>query len=218
MADRPDCSETTSRIRYHHGDLREALIRATEQLVTELGPEAVSVRAAARRAGVSSGAPFHHFPTRQALMTAVAEAATRRLRQRIEAAIADVPASDAFGRLQAMGRAYLGWVVENPARFIIVSDRRLFAYSASIDADNVAIQSSMREILQQAIARENAMNIDIDQTLLAMRAMAYGLARMLVDGHLPQWGIAEVCPLARMETLLGALLPQLMVRRTAWKS
>ncbi|WP_157088550.1 helix-turn-helix domain-containing protein, partial [Bradyrhizobium jicamae] len=46
---------------YHHGDLRRVLIDAALQLVGESGAEAVSVREAARRAGVSPGAPFRHF-------------------------------------------------------------------------------------------------------------------------------------------------------------
>ena len=71
---------------YHHGDLRRVLIDAALQLVGEGGAEAVSVREAARRAGVSPGAPFRHFPSREALMSAVAEEAQRRFRAEIELA------------------------------------------------------------------------------------------------------------------------------------
>src|SRR6202022_1928118 len=60
---------------YHHGDLRRVLIEAALQLVADGGPDAVSVREAARRAGVSPGAPFRHFPSRDALISAVAEEA-----------------------------------------------------------------------------------------------------------------------------------------------
>src|SRR5215207_10893901 len=60
---------------YHHGDLRRVLIDAALQLVGEGGPDAVRVREAARRAGVSPGAPFRHFPSRAALMNAAAEEA-----------------------------------------------------------------------------------------------------------------------------------------------
>ena len=55
---------------YHHGDLRRVLIDAALRLAEEGGPAAVSVREAARRAGVSPGAPFRHFPSRDALMMA----------------------------------------------------------------------------------------------------------------------------------------------------
>ena len=97
---------------YHHGDLRRVLIDAALQLVGEGGAEAVSVREAARRAGVSPGAPFRHFPSRDALMQAVAEEAQRRFRAEIEAALAEAPAGDPLGalslpraRLSALGDA-----------------------------------------------------------------------------------------------------------------
>ncbi len=78
---------------YHHGDLRRVLIEAALQLAGEGGAAAVSVREAARRAGVSPGAPFRHFPSRDALMTAVAGEAQQRFRAEISAALAEVPES-----------------------------------------------------------------------------------------------------------------------------
>ena len=60
---------------------------------------------AARRAGVSPGAPFGHFPSRDALMMAVAEEAQRRFRVELEAALAPVPADDPLARFRAWGSA-----------------------------------------------------------------------------------------------------------------
>jgi AcrR family transcriptional regulator len=202
-----------SRTRYHHGDLRAAMIRAAEQLITELGPEAVSVREVARRAGVSSGAPFHHFPTRQALMTAVAEEATHQLRQRVEAAVAGIPETKPARRMRAIARAWLRWVVDNPAQFKVVSDRRLIDFAEPIQRDNAAIQSLMRHALRHAIRSNGKRAIDIDLAMLEMRAMAYGLARMLVDGHLPQWGVSEADTSRRMEAALDDLLARLMGKK-----
>ncbi|MFZ2156862.1 MAG: helix-turn-helix domain-containing protein, partial [Bradyrhizobium sp.] len=73
---------------YHHGDLKRVLVEAALELAEAGGPEAVSVREAARRAGVSPGAPFRHFPSRDALMAAVAAEAQRRFRAEIDAALA----------------------------------------------------------------------------------------------------------------------------------
>src|SRR5260221_11975899 len=76
---------------YHHGDLRRVLIDAALQLVGEGGADAGSVREAARRAGVSPGAPVRHFPSRGALMNAVAEEAQRRFRAGSGAAVGGGP-------------------------------------------------------------------------------------------------------------------------------
>src|SRR5947209_554282 len=101
---------------YHHGDLRRVLIDAALQLVGEGGPDAVSVREAARRAGVSPGAPFRHFPSRDALMQAVAEEAQRRFRAEIGVALAAAP-GDPLSRFRCLGLAYLRWAMRNPTHF-----------------------------------------------------------------------------------------------------
>src|SRR5262245_58006726 len=77
---------------YHHGDLRRVLVDAAFELVGEAGAGGVSVREAARRAGVSPGAPFRHFESRDALLAAVAEEAQRRFRAEIGKALAKAPA------------------------------------------------------------------------------------------------------------------------------
>src|SRR5262245_35559564 len=94
---------------YHHGRLREALIEAAERMIEEEGPETVTVREAARRAGVSPGAPFRHFASRTALMTAVAERAMQRFRDEIASAEAGVDPADPIARFAALGGAYVRW-------------------------------------------------------------------------------------------------------------
>src|SRR5260221_3504726 len=111
---------------YHHGDLRRALIEAALRLAEEGGAEQVSVREAARRAGVSAGAPFRHFETRDALMTAVAEEAMRRFKSEIDRALEQSPAERPLERLRAIARAYLRWALRNPAYFEVHSTQRLF--------------------------------------------------------------------------------------------
>src|SRR5205085_12587934 len=95
---------------YHHGDLRRVLVDAALQLAERGGSEAVSVREAARRAGVSPGAPFRHFPSRDALMRAVAEEAQRLFRAEIEAAPAAAP-GDPLCRFRSLGVPYLLWAL-----------------------------------------------------------------------------------------------------------
>ena len=56
----------------HHGDLRQALIGAALEIVADSTPDDVTLRAVARRAGVSAAAPYHHFADKDALLAAVA--------------------------------------------------------------------------------------------------------------------------------------------------
>src|SRR3981189_1120718 len=63
---------STAKATYHHGDLRAALLRAATELLEEGGATALSLRAVARRAGVSPAAPYRHSADREALVSAAA--------------------------------------------------------------------------------------------------------------------------------------------------
>jgi len=177
---------------YHHGDLRRVLIEAALQLVSEGGMEAVSVREAARRAGVSPGAPFRHFPSRDALIQAVAEEAQRRFRAEIEALLAASPAGDPLGRFRCLGLAYLRWAMRNPTHFEIISSRRLFDHDRAdaISSDNAELIALTERTLADAFAAGQLRVLDLKQVQIAGRALVYGFARMNIDGHFPRWGVA----------------------------
>src|SRR5919106_3981679 len=72
---------------YHHGNLRGALLAAAERTVRERGVQELSLRELAREIGVSHGAPRRHFPDRQALLDALAEAGFARLGAELRAAV-----------------------------------------------------------------------------------------------------------------------------------
>ncbi|HKN00731.1 MAG TPA: TetR/AcrR family transcriptional regulator [Candidatus Binataceae bacterium] len=181
------------RASYHHGRLREALIEAALRMVKESGAESVSVREVAKWAGVSSGAPFRHFATRTALMTAVAEQAMGRFRDEIVRALAEAGSDDPLDRFRALGTAYMRWVVRNPAHFEVISNRGLidFEGSESLRRDNDEIRSLMEELLSEALRRAPLRSDDVKAISFAGRALAYGVARMYIDGHFPQWEIPE---------------------------
>src|SRR3954466_8145990 len=178
---------------YHHGDLRRVLIDAALQLVGEGGSDAVSVREAARRAGVSPGAPFRHFPSRDALMTAVAEEAQRRFRAEIEAALSEAPAGDPLARFRCLGLAYLRWALRNPTHFEIISSRRFFDHdrAADVSRDNTELIDMTERTLAEAFARGQLRSSDVKRVQIAGRALVYGFARMSIDGHFPRWGVTE---------------------------
>jgi len=178
---------------YHHGDLRRVLVGAALRLAEEGGVAAVSVREAARRAGVSPGAPFRHFASRDALMTAVAEEAQRRFRAEIEAALADVPADDHLRRFRSFGLAYLRWAIRNPAFFEIISTGRYFDHdgAAKLSRDNAELIAMAERMLVEAFAQGALRTAELKPVLIAGRALAYGFARMNIDGHFPRWGVAE---------------------------
>lgn len=193
---------------YHHGDLRRVLVEAAYDLVTEGGAEMVSVREAARRAGVSPGAPFRHFASRDALLAAVAEEAQRRFRAEIDKALARVTTDDPLLRFRALGLAYLRWALRNPAHFEVISSGRLFDFEAAagLRDDNAELIGMTERTLADAASRGLLRSRDIRLMQIAGRALVYGFARMKTDGHFPRWGVKDTEIDAMAEAVLDLFI------------
>jgi AcrR family transcriptional regulator len=199
---------------YHHGDLKRVLIDAALGLVEEGGAEAVSVREAARRAGVSPGAPFRHFPSRVALLTAVAEEAQRRFRAEIDAALSEAPAGDPLARFRSFGLAYLRWAMRNPAHFEIISSGRFFDHdkATGLSQDNAELIGTTERLLADAFGKGQLRVSDLKRVQIAGRALVYGFARMNIDGHLPRWGVAEADAESTAEAILDLFIEGISTR------
>jgi AcrR family transcriptional regulator len=111
---------------YHHGELQEALIAASEAILAEHGADGFTLREAARRAGVSPAAPSHHFGNAQGLLTEVAI----RGYEALAAALLQAASGkrDAREKLHAQGMAYVEFALTHPGRFqMMFANKRLVA-------------------------------------------------------------------------------------------
>jgi AcrR family transcriptional regulator len=98
---------------YHHGDLRNGLLEAARGILEEQSLSALTLRAVARRAGVSHAAPYRHFPNHEALLVELGVEGFQELRQYIvDAAKLGGPESD---RIANIGAAYMRFVAKRPA-------------------------------------------------------------------------------------------------------
>jgi AcrR family transcriptional regulator len=117
---RTDGSTTvTPKTGYHHGDLRAQLIAAVRDLVETHGPDGFSVAEAARRAGVSSAAPYKHFKDRPEILRGVVSEAMDRLRLAMEEAAAAHP-KGSLEAVAAIGLAYVDFARAEPGVFRLV--------------------------------------------------------------------------------------------------
>ena len=178
---------------YHHGNLRQALVEACADIAAEEGAESVSVRQVARRVGVSSAAPFRHFASRTALMTAVAEEAMRRFVLEIERRMNRAAKASPRERLRALAHALFYWALRNPVHFKILSARDLIEIESSValQRDIRAARMLADRLISDIQLGPTAAAAGIDSIALMARALVYGLARMNVDGQMPQWEISE---------------------------
>ena len=174
---------------YHHGDLRRTLIEAALALVTEEQDWTFSLRALARRAGVSHNAPYNHFTEKKDLLAAVAAVGFERLRGGMLAAIAGMDAGEAAAA--ACARTYVRLGIENPALY-----RLMFgpALSDSGDTDRPTIARSAgneaRAVLEGVIRRGSRSGVfavspenpqDVALAALAVWSAAHGLTMLIID-------------------------------------
>lgn len=196
---------TSGRKAYHHGDLRRALLTAGRELVGELGPAKVTLRAVAGRAQVSPAAPYRHFASKEALLAAVAAQGFDELAD----AMAAHDTGDEEVALRATGFAYLDFAVRQPElyRFMFgpaVPDR-------SRHAELAAAESRLPEILITALlAARHAGGmapLEPDDVMLTMRCVMHGLASLVVDGQVPAEH-AEACAKRIMDVVDTGLRPE----------
>jgi AcrR family transcriptional regulator len=102
---------------YHHGNLPAALVQAARQIIEAEGVDALSLRAVARRAGVSHAAPYHHYPNKAAMVAAVAASGFDEMLAVIRAEQANFAPDDSLGRVVAIGTAYVTFARRSPAIF-----------------------------------------------------------------------------------------------------
>lgn len=189
---------STSEKSYHHGDLRAALLAAAVELL-ESG-EPFSMRAVARRAGVSQTAPYRHFADRRALDGAVAVAGFEDLTSDLTAALAATPASTApKDVLGGLGVAYVLFALRRPAEF------RIMFGNECDDADAARVVASRRlhAVLDDVLA-EMFPDADIPGLSTALWGMAHGLAFLHLDGKLRPEPLDEVP--ARVRAAVAAVL------------
>ena len=165
---------------YHHGNLREALLETAFRLFDSEGADAISMRALAREAGVSSAAPFRHFADKQLLLDAIAERAASELRRKLDEATAEC--SDALTQFRSMTVAYVRFAADHPALFDLVHS------TPSVSGSFLGEVNDERRLKLIALIYEgqNAGLIpEADPELIALtsEALTHGLARMIVDRH-----------------------------------
>jgi AcrR family transcriptional regulator len=186
---------------YHHGDLRAACVRAAVELLEEGGQAALSLRAVARRAGVSAAAPYRHYADREALVSAVAAVGYRELAVRLAAAH---PAPATPEQLAMVAVAYVQFAIERPALFRIM-------FGEPCDRDNderVAATAAVSAYLHEIVARSFP-DADAEALGTAIWALVHGLAFLHLDGKLAASSAAVVADrvTAAIEAMLTAAGP-----------
>lgn len=180
---------------YHHGDLRNALIEAAARLARTGGPDAVTVRAAAREVGVTPTAAYRHFAGHEELLGAAQECALENLTKAMRKELSELPPSStdpgaelegALRELAALGRGYINFALTESGQFRTVFS----AHGKVLDQEEALQEGSSFAMLMGALDRLVEIGyLPADKRPMAevaAWAMMHGVASLL-DGPLRQW-------------------------------
>ena len=167
---------TTPTQSYHHGDLPSTLLRAAMELLEEDGATSLSLRAAARRAGVSTAAPYRHFADRNALLSAIAAVGYRELAVELVAAH---PQPTTAADLAEIAIAYVRFALTRPGLFRVMFTERCDPANTERVAAVDAIQQYLHSIVRQVFP-----TADEESMATATWGLVHGLAFLHLDGKL----------------------------------
>jgi AcrR family transcriptional regulator len=168
---------------YHHGNLKEALLRAALELIAQKGPAGFTFAEAARWAGVSPAAPYRHFRDRDELLASIA----LRGFERFEAALAkawDDGRPDAFTAFDRLGKAYLQFARSEPAYYSAMFEAGIpLATSAELreagDRAFAVLRAAAEKLCVQVPAKSRP---PVLMVALHIWAMAHGIASLFGRG------------------------------------
>jgi AcrR family transcriptional regulator len=164
---------------YHHGNLREALLESALALLQEVGLESLTLREVARRAGVSPGAPYHHFKDKAELVQALAQRSLETLDKISREAIQNK--STPTEKLHAVGLAYVMYAVERPAEFRIMFRPEMGLLPVVPDPATAPVFGVLIKIIREFPTVQSSQEIS---AAITAWSLVHGLAVLLLDGPL----------------------------------
>jgi AcrR family transcriptional regulator len=190
--------------RYHHGELREALIAATRKLVEERGAENFTLADACRVAGVTTAAPYRHFRGKQEILEEIASRGFDEMRKRSMVAMAEKGEGTLEG-IVAMGKAYVAFATEETAVF-----RLMFGQQPSLkNAEHVlgTGHECFAHLIDQIAlyCRRNRVRGDAQEIALRLWTFVHGAASLLIDGD-----YESVAPQIDVDRLIAGATPGLL--------
>lgn len=174
---------------YHHGDLRRVLLDTAVRVVEQEGVSALSLQALSKRAGVSSGAPYHHFESREQLLAAVAQEGFELLAAEMKRGAA-LAGQDAASELRGLGEGYMRFALAHRGHFRVMFRPELQEHVSK--GCELPGEDSFRMLLASVLrcqAEKLAPAGDPMPLVLVAWAGVHGASTLWIDGSLGHQGV-----------------------------
>lgn len=188
--------------RYHHGDLRAALLEAAEHSLRGHGPARLSLRDLAREVGVSHGAPRRHFPERQDLLDALAENGYARLGEQIRRAVTSGD-PDLAARVQRATSAFAHFATENRALLELMNAAKHRPEGTGVPRSAELAFEPLVDLLREGQERRLLRAGPIEEIGIILYATINGLATLVNNGLIDAERLEELIEIAVDQFLRG---------------
>ena len=200
----PRTSDVHVKKRFHHGDLREALLAATRELLIEDGPDGFTVADACRRVGVTTAAPYKHFRGKDEILQEIVSRGFDELTAANAKALAEGGPGTLAG-ITAMVISYLNFAVAQPTVFRLMfghkSDLRKVEYVH--ESGNQCLKTVINEMA--ACSRKHGQKVDAELVAIRIWTFVHGASSLELDG-----GYERVAPGFDVRDLIADVTPGLL--------
>lgn len=200
---------------YHHGNLRAALVLCGLRLIEREGLAGLTLRRAAREAGVSQSAPLHHFGSKLGLCAAIAAEGFRTLLASRRDAMGRE--GDAERRLRAVMRAYVRFALRHPALFELMFSALIPDKSKYPELEEAATRSYrlLEDCVGDYLRASGGSAASLRQAALAAWTTCHGVATILVDRQNSPNEVTRRRPNRFADDVFDVLLAGIVARSTA---
>lgn len=172
--------------KYHHGDLKNALIKAGVEILSKEGREGLSLRKVAQRVGVSHSAPYSHFPDKQSLIAAISTEGFNQLYSELDATILAYP-KNPKKQLQQGARAYVQFALNNTDTFKIMFSGVLEKekdYPAFVEISSKTFQRVV-DVIRACQEAGLLRSISAEIMAVAVWGQVHGIISLALEGQIP---------------------------------
>jgi len=179
---------------YHHGDLKEALLKASLELVSEKGPHGFTLAEVCRKAGVSVAAPYRHYRDREALLAAIALAGFELQYEAMAEALAKCQ-DKTFEGLRSLATSYVNFAIANPSRYRVMYGSDLSKakfpelYATARRAFDIVFCTVEKCLIASGKPTGNTYGMSV-----SMWSHCHGIAMLCVDGFLREIAMDQKVP------------------------
>jgi AcrR family transcriptional regulator len=168
---------------YHHGELRETLVRVAIEAIEQRGEASFTIREIAKVAGVSHAAAYRHFRSKHELLARIAEEGFYGLQASFHQALGENAGRSCRARIKALGEAYIRYALQHPGYFRAMFHLELRSHSdlPSLSGAASRVFGTLVDAVTEGIARRELVRRSPRELAMVVWATIHGLSFLLLD-------------------------------------